>query len=493
MDQYLKALKFILKNGIQSEDRTGEGTLSYFGYQMRFNLQEGFPATTTKKLAWKAVISELLWFLEGSGDERRLAEILYGTRDANLKTIWTANAQAPYWKEKAKYIGDLGNVYGVNWRTWIGTKFTNIKKLEAEKYQTPFDKKIEIHIEQDDNHLVGQLKETPTGKYMIIQEIKEDNQYYFDCQFLKTGYKVLKIPKDKLDLLIDFYNPSILDIAAWGNIEKYQQNSLFEILKKEWLDMIQKCYDEKNENYSFYGKKGIHVSQNWLVFENFFNDFKKINNWQLKMEYPQDYSLDLDYMSTNRFDTYTSKWTSDQEKIINQKEQFYHDTINHQNFRVIKTFNDQIKNLIARLKHDPYSRRHILTAWNVAELDQMALPPCHTFSQFYVRDGKLSCQLYQRSADFFLGVPFNIASYALLTHILANICNLEVGELVHTFGDAHIYLNHIDAVKEQLKRKPYSLPKLKIKKKLDINNLSMDDFELENYQFHPTIKAKMAV
>ena len=493
MDQYLQALKFIFKNGVKSQDRTGEGTISYFGYQMRFDLQKGFPATTTKKLAWKAVLSELIWFLEGSGDERRLAEILYGNRDENLKTIWTANANAPYWKEKAKYFGDLGNVYGVNWRTWSGTKFSNMKKLEKEKYETPFDKKIDLDIEQDDNKLVGQLKENSSGKYMIIKEYKENNQYYFDCQFLKTGYKILKVEKNQLDSLIDFYNPSVLNIAAWGNIEKYKNTSFYEILKKEWLDMIYACYDEKHENYSFYGKKGVHVSQNWLVFENFFHDFQKITNWQLKMEYPEDYVLDLDYISTNRFDKYTSKWVSKKEKKTNQKEQTYYDVNNEQNFRIIRTFNDQIKSLIAGIKHDPYSRRHILTAWNVAELDQMALPPCHTFAQFYVRNGKLSCQLYQRSADFFLGVPFNISSYALLVHILANVCNLEVGELVHTFGDAHIYLNHIDAVKEQLERKPYPLPKLKIKNKLDINHLSMDDFELENYQFHPSIKAKMAV
>ena len=291
MKQYNDALKFILENGIKSEDRTGEGTLSYFGYQMRFNLQEGFPAVTTKKLAWKAMVSELLWFLEGSGDERRLAEILHGTRDVNKKTIWTPNAEASYWKPKAKYNGDLGRVYGVQWRSWL------------------------------------------------------------------TGNK---------------------------------------------------------------------------------------------------------------------KWISSAENVD--------DSI------------DQIAILINDLKNNPYSRRHILTAWNVAELDKMALPPCHTFSQFYVRNGKLSCQMYQRSADFFLGVPFNIASYSLFTHMLAQVCNLEVGEFIHTFGDAHIYLNHVDAVKEQLEREPYELPILKINKNIkNIDDFKMEDFELVNYKHHPTIKASMAV
>jgi thymidylate synthase len=291
MKQYNEALRFILENGVKSEDRTGEGTISYFGYQMRFNLQEGFPAVTTKKLAWKSMVSELLWFLEGSGDERRLAEILYGTRDESKKTIWTDNANAPYWKPKSKFNGDLGRVYGVNWRSW------------------------------------------------------------------KTGHK---------------------------------------------------------------------------------------------------------------------KWISSDECV--------EDSI------------DQIAQLIHDLKTNPYGRRHILTAWNVAELNDMALPPCHTFAQFYVRNGKLSCQMYQRSADFFLGVPFNIASYSLLVHMIAQVCDLDVGEFIHTFGDAHIYLNHIEAVNEQLAREPFPLPKLKINKEIkDINGFKMEDFELLDYKYHPSIKAPMAI
>lgn len=281
MKQYNDALKFILENGIKSEDRTGEGTLSYFGYQMRFDLSKGFPAVTTKKLAWKAVVSELLWFIEGSSDEKRLREILHGDRNTTKSTIWTANAEAPYWKPKAKFDGDLGPVYGVQWRSWEGA----------------------------------------------------DGKVY-----------------------------------------------------------------------------------------------------------------------------------------------------------------DQLKQLINDLKNNPYSRRHILSAWNVAELDKIALPACHTFSQFYVRNGKLSCQMYQRSADFFLGVPFNIASYGLFTHMLAQVCNLEVGEFIHTFGDAHIYLNHIDAVHEQLSREPFDLPQLKINASIkDIESFSMNDFELLNYKHHDSIKAPMAV
>ena len=155
---------------------------------------------------------------------------------------------------------------------------------------------------------------------------------------------------------------------------------------------------------------------------------------------------------------------------------------------------DQIKELIHNIKENPFSRRHILNAWNVNELDDMALPPCHVMSQFYVNGNQLSCQMYQRSCDMFLGVPFNIASYSLLTCMIAHVCDLEVGEFVHTLGDAHIYLNHLDQVKQQLRRDPLLLPTLWLDPNVkDIDDFTMDSIRLENYQSHGTIKAEMAV
>lgn len=292
MKQYKEALEHILKHGTDKNDRTGVGTRSVFGYQMRFNLQAGFPATTTKKLAWKSVVSELLWFLEGSGDERRLAEILHGTRDESKKTIWTANAEADYWKPKAKYAGDLGRVYGVQWRHWRAPHF--------------------------------------------------------------------------------YWNPNL-----------------------------------------------------------------------------------------------TSAIT-----IVDEV--------------------DQVQKLIDGIKKDPNGRRHILSAWNPGELDDMALPPCHVLSQFDVTENRLSCQLYQRSCDMFLGVPFNIASYSLLTHIIAREVGLEVGEFVWTGGDCHIYNNHVDAVNEQLSRDERDLPKLVFETK-NIKDYTVNDFVLEGYDPHPSIQADMAV
>lgn len=304
MKQYHDILRQVMNDGIDRKDRTGVGTRSLFGLQMRFDLQEGFPAVTTKKLAWKAVVSELLWFIEGSGDERRLAEILYGRpRDVlgDKSTIWTANAQADYWKPKAKFDGDLGRVYGVQWRRWR----------------------------------------------------KYDEQLDMGDAWLKDGFR--RVATDR------------------GEI-------------------------------------------------------------------------------------------------------------------------DQLAMLIDGIKNDPNGRRHILMAWNVAELDNMALPPCHCFAQFFVHNGNLTCQMYQRSADLFLGVPFNIASYALLTHMIAQVCDLKVGELIMTFGDAHIYNNHFDQVKEQLEREPYKLPKLWLNPNIkNIDDFRMENIDLDGYECHGTIKAPMAV
>ena len=277
---YLELCKRILETGTLSEDRTGVGTLSLFGEQLRFDLRDGFPAITTKKLAWRSVVAELIWFIEGSCDERRLAEIQFGTRDQSKKTIWTANATADYWLPKARFDGDLGRVYGVQWRHW----------------KAPFNQTT-----------------------------------------------------------------------------------------------------------------------------------------------------------------------------------------------------DQLEELIKGLKNDPNSRRHIISAWNPGELHLMALPPCHAFMQFYLRNNTLSCQMYQRSADVFLGVPFNIASYALLTHLVAGEIGADVGELILTFGDVHIYKNHVDAVEEQLTRKPYDFPSLDITNVNSLYSITVDDCKLVNYQSHATIKADMAV
>ncbi len=264
MQQYLDLMQTVLDNGARKGDRTGVGTLSLFGYQNRYDLAQGFPAVTTKKLHLRSIIHELLWFLNGDTNIRYLRD--------NRVTIWD---------EWADEYGDLGPVYGYQWRSWPG----------------------------------------PDGR-----------------------------------------------------------------------------------SY------------------------------------------------------------------------------------------DQISMLIERIKNNPDSRRHIVSGWNVAFVEEMALPPCHTLFQFYVANGRLSCQLYQRSADIFLGVPFNIASYALLTMMVAQVTGYQPGEFVHTFGDAHLYLNHLDQARLQLSREPYPLPQMKINPDVDdIFGFRYEDFELQNYQSHPHIKAPIAV
>jgi len=275
MQQYLNLLKKVLTEGKDRTDRTQVGTRALFGLSETYDLRKGFPAVTTKKLAFKQVVAEMLWFLTGSSDNNKLNEL--GCH------IWDANATAPYWKPKAKFDGDLGRVYGVQWRSWL----------------------------------------KPDGTTL-----------------------------------------------------------------------------------------------------------------------------------------------------------------------------DQLKEVIERIKTNPTDRRLIVTAWNPGEIDQMALPPCHIFFQFFVDvdTNELSLQMYQRSNDLFLGVPFNIASYSLLLSMVAQVTNLKPKEFIHVMGDTHIYLNHLDQVKEQLSRKPYPLPKLWLNPDIkDIDGFTMDDIKLIDYQSHPAIKAPMAV
>lgn len=305
--QYMQLVRKILMHGEDRGDRTGTGTRGLFGQQLQIDLSEGFPLLTGKWVPFKAVISELIWFLEGSGDERRLAEILHGTRDLEKKTIWTPNANGTTGaKFKPTVYGDLGRVYGVQWRSWT---HTNIVR-------------------------------------------------------------------------------------------------------------------------------------------------------------PSDDIVEHDSKSTTMYNA-----TVQQTKI------------------------DQVADVIWKLKNNPTDRRIIISAWNPGELDQMALPPCHMFMQFYLsNDKKLSCQMYQRSVDTFLGLPFNIASYAALIHIIAHEVGATPGVLTMCLGDTHIYNDHIDQAGELLGRcgDLYPMPTLKIRGGASLDYLNMDDFVLENYKYHPAIKAKMS-
>lgn len=314
MKQYLDLCKHILEHGVEKGDRTGTGTKSVFGYQMRFDLSKGFPLMTTKKTAFRLIVSELLWFLKG---------------DTNVKTLIKANNHI--------------------WDDWAFEKWVN-----STNYTGPDMTNFGVRASKD-----------PEFKSVVEEQ--------------------MKIFCDKI-LSDDSFAEEFGDLGP--------------VYGRQWR--------------SWPGKEG--------------------------------------------------------------------ETI------------DQLANLIDGIQTNPDSRRHIITAWNPAEVDEMALPPCHSFMQFYVANGKLSCQLYQRSADVFLGVPFNIASYALLVHLIARECKLEVGEFVHTLGDAHIYSNHFEQVKTQLARTPRPLPTLVLnEEKTSIFDFEVEDISIEGYDPHPKIKAPIAV
>ncbi|SEM03401.1 thymidylate synthase [Paenisporosarcina quisquiliarum] len=314
MEQYLTLCKHIIKNGVEKGDRTGTGTKSVFGYQMRFDLSEGFPLLTTKKTAFRLVATELLWFLKG---------------DTNVKTLIQANNHI--------------------WDEWAFEKWVN-----SDEYTGP--------------------------------------------DMTNFGVRAAKDP--------------------------------------DFKDVVQKQMD-------IFCEKILTDD----VFADKFGDLGPVYGRQWR------------------------SWPTKDGQTI-----------------------DQLRNVIEQIQKNPDSRRHIITAWNPAEVDEMALPPCHSFMQFYVANGKLSCQLYQRSADVFLGVPFNIASYALLTHLIAKECELEVGEFVHTLGDAHLYINHMDQVTTQLERDPRTLPQLLLNdQKESIFDFEIEDIQIEGYDPHPRIKAPIAV
>lgn len=418
MIEYKNFLSRIILNGMNRKDRTGVGTISRFGERMEFDLSEGFPATTTKKLAWKAVVSELLWFISGSGDERYLCDILHGTRDVEKSTIWTENANADYWK-KGVFEGDLGVVYGNMWRKW------------------PVD----------------------TPSYEMI-----------DIRPMERVTRILS--SDEIYDILNTRNP-------------YETGSYEYKIYDFWrTDVIARHF------HDFYT-----ISDDWLEFDTFKNSIKNVPGFYNFMNAPYDYELSPTYYGANQFSMSTSIFIPKEYAREIDREMI--DPCDSKIRRRI-FFVDQLDELIKGLKKDPFGRRHIISAWNPGQLKSMALPPCHIMAQFYVRevDGIkfLDCQMYQRSADAFLGVPFNIASYALFTHMIAHVIGMNPGKFIHSIGDAHIYSNHVEAVEELMNRECFPLPSLKIKRRVEsIEDFKMSDFELTDYQCHATIKAPMAV
>lgn len=584
MEQFKNALRHVLLNGSKKTDRTGVGTISSFGYQMRFNLQEGFPATTTKKLAWKAVVSELLWFLEGSNDERRLCEILYGTRSEERTTIWSGNANADYWRPNAQFPGDLQRVYGVQWRTWDTyhqwkSNVELIKQGTAYGIDSPFhiDIPLEKPVPTNADDLVGKIFPTKdSGDFIVLQKLPtKNNNSYYRIQFLTGIHTIIECsrPNIRSKSVKNPYAMTVVDgNGCYGIIDK--KSPYLTKAYNLWYNMMARCHGTDPIKTIHYKTNGVFVDSNWRCFSNFYRDIHNIVGFDYWKDNPSGYDLDKDYfgntfysksstiflptwynqyvlsnsnitgqlyIATNNFTGEKFKFTSP--ALFNQHTKsagLVDRALREQNGRTKnwsftkedppagykwrqKFYVDQIAAVLKSLKDDPFSRRHIVSAWNPGELNDAALPPCHALFQFNVRhiplvdrikmsiksgsldiqtEGQLDaigvpkyyldCQLYQRSCDMFLGVPFNIASYSLLIHMFAKELNYAAGDFVWTGGDCHIYATHLDAVHELLDRECRTLPTLEFNKK-DLANYKVDDFKLVGYDPHPVIKAPMAV
>lgn len=441
-NEYMNLAKRVISEGNHRGDRTGTGTQSLFGEQMVFNMANGgFPLLTTKKLHWKSIVHELLWFLSGSTNTKYL-------EDNGVKI----------WREWQDENGDLGPVYGHNWRQF-GAKPSVVKQP------------------------IPRCSSTPT--YLGVANGHGGNDLSF---------------------------------------------------KKTWEGMIARCYDKNSISYPQYGAKGVYVCNRWLEYKNFSDDVKNIPGFVNK-ETSTDtrYVLDKDLRGSGFvYSPDTCCWITDKENCTLNSNKLYtverdgvyytfnnissfceehkipsnnfkdclygkNPLVTRHGFSLIKveTINkgvDQIANLIERIKSKPEDRRLIVSAWNPAYTELMALPPCHCFFQCYVNNGALDLQMYQRSADLFLGVPFNIASYSLLLMMIAQVCGLKPGRFIHTFGDVHIYSNHREQIKEQMRREPYWEPKVTLNP--EINNIfdfKFEDIQLEGYVAHPPIKAEVAV
>ena len=543
---YLNLLRDVMENGTYKPDRTGTGVKSVFGRQSRYDLRVGFPLLTTKKMNLASIVSELLWFVEGSGDERRLAEIRYGKSREQLTdktTIWTANAEADYWTPKARFEGDLGRVYGQGWRKWLTPDgpVGLIKKKEkvVERGFVPSEhQQLGLKVELIPSDLDGQLFSSQSGNAMVIGKVCQNgskNSKYM-VEFASGTWLQVQRPNLATGEFKDPYALSVRNVACIGRVTpEMKKRSYYKRAYDMWNSMIARCYDSTHPSYGLYGRKGVVVSGEWKCFENFMNTLHNVPYFYQWLE-NKTYDLDKDYFGAEGYSADTCIFIEhkmntsfgspmrDRETgrlFVSQHQaadlfEIADSTLQHRiaedgfyasdGYRVEpycppsgmlvrpQIVTDQLANLIHAIKTDPHGRRHILSAWNPGELDQMALPPCHVLCQFYVSNGELSCLLYQRSNDLFLGSPYNIASYALLTRMIAQVCGLEAGELVYSQGDTHIYVDHFDAVMEQLTRTPYPSPVLYINPSItEIGDFKMSDFELHHYESHPLIKAKMAV
>ena len=534
MRQYLDLLQDVLLNGTRTDDRTGTGTLSVFGRQLRFNLADGFPLVTTKKVFWRGIVTELLWMISG---------------DTNIKAL--TDQGVSIWNEWIDSDGDLGPIYGYQWRKRYRINTSKCEIVRTKNYEDNYVEPISTKREPNKNakdDAVGKEFVNNIGQHFVVIDsecvsVNGKSRIIHTVQFTKT-HSVKKVRRDAVfsGAVKDDFEPSVYGVGYVGDINnEVKKTTLYKRAYKIWNSMIQRCYDKKFHEYHCYGGKGVVVCKRWHNFTNFFCDIKKLYGYY-QWKSSNFYELDKDYFGSNMYCpegcifihksiniktcrcralSYNGELYLSAKDLHDAHPRFKQKYLNkillkgivsdkYYGIKIVELKDnefvrykfepfDQLAGVINSIKNNPSSRRHIVTAWNPAELDKMALPPCHCFFQFHVRDKYLDLQLYQRSADLFLGVPFNIASYALLLMMVAQECNLIPGEFIHTFGDAHIYLNHIEQVKQQLTRTPLPLPRVTIDNAtwegipLSFFDIKAEHIHLQEYHSYHAIKGEVSV
>lgn len=542
--EYKRVGKKLVNEGTWIKNkRTGKNCLTMIGDMMKFDLRDTdqFPILTTKKMNIKPVIGELLGFIRGYDNAADF-------RTLNCK-IWDANANDnEQWLNNPNRKGedDLGRIYGVQARS-RNTFF----KIENRLYEKPVKQKLELpdfgDVVLDDSmnesNLLGKVFTSKTsGQFRIIKERRSQTSHYlFDIIFLDTGYIKRNVQHSAIRSLQvkDPYYPNVCGIAAYG-IPKDEK--LAKLLSPTWRDMIHRCYGEKRMNSPWYKDNDVFVEDRWLLFENFVEDFKKLDRWELKLEFPEKYSLDKDFYCSNMYSVNTCIWSSKQEQNINSRQgkqflaispdgEFHYEEIGISNFcekiglnrrsvemalasgaknkgwefkqinnldsNIRIRIDDQLAHAIAKIKHNPSDRRIIVDHWNPNELHMMALPPCHMNYSFSVQNDTLHLTLYQRSCDYPIGIPFNIASYALLLKIVAKITGLKAGTFTHFMSNIHIYEDQYELFLEQLKRDVKPSPVLNMPEISSLKDLeewvTPNDFTISDYDPDPLIKYPFSV
>ena len=467
MNQYLDLLEKIKSEGDFKGDRTGTGTYSIFGAQMRFDLAKGFPLLTTKKVHLKAIIHELLWFLKGDTNIKYLTDNNVHIWD-EWRMPWTSERQLILVDKKKftpiMYNGDY-SYRGIN--AEAGSIDNMLANTWVKMMRRCYDKDAHNFIYYGNKGIT--VCERWHNPLNFIEDVKTIPHWYYKQQNW-----------DKFQLDKDYYGSDQYNIESciWlpneENVASEPVGIRYPNGNEEWF--LGLTHAEKETGIS---RSSLHRFLTEGLPEILKGNNKKVIGWEFMTTIPNNKLLRRKLIPDgNLGPVYGSQWRS----WPGLGEFGQDNTI------------DQIANVIQQIKTNPNSRRLIVTAWNPAVVDEQALPPCHCLFQFYVSQGKLSCQLYQRSADMFLGVPFNIASYSLLTMMIAQVCGLDVGEFIWTGGDCHIYSNHHEQVELQLTRGTRSLPFMHINaERIDIDTFQYGDFTLTGYDPHPAIKAPVAV